>query len=77
MTQPKTFYFIVDKDGEPVDIMCRQMDRDYMFKLAEGYNIEEPTYAPFEVWECHGGNIKKVQRDLFYVKNRTVEVCKR
>lgn len=74
MKQPQSFYVIVDKDGEPVDVLYRQMKLDYVFSLAEGYNLENPEYSPHFIWEHRGGTLRKVDR---YRDRSNIEVYKR
>ena len=74
MKQPQSFYVIVDREGEPVDVLYRQMKLDYVFSLADGYNLENPDYSPHFVWEHRSGNLRRVERPR---TQNNVEVYKR
>jgi len=72
MAQPQSFFLIIDKDGEPVDILFRQMKLDYVFELLQGYQRQNPTYAPYTVWKWHNGSMTRVMQ-----QDRQVEVYNR
>ena len=72
MTQPQSFYLIIDKDGEPVDVLFKQMKLDYIFSLVEGHQKQNPKYAPYTVWKWHNGSMTKVVE-----RRQSVEIYKR
>jgi hypothetical protein len=74
MKQPQSFYLIVDREGEPVDVLYRQMKLEYVFSLVEGYNLENPDYSPHCVWEHRSGTLRRVDRSRL---QSNVEVYKR
>lgn len=72
MAQPQSFFLIIDKDGEPVDVLFRQMKLDYVLELSQGYQRQNPMYAPYTVWKWHNGSMTRVMQ-----QDRQVEVYNR
>ncbi len=57
---PKDFILICDKEGDPVDVVSRELSIDNIFVLLRCEDKSSPADSPHSAWEWNGSRLSLV-----------------